>query len=384
VPGIETNLWPWIAKIGPNPGDLNTGCVAIGDHWIVTARHVVAGSTQMQVHFDNGTHVLSTAIYPHPTDDIALVEFSQPLPGWYEPLWNPPTNGALIEIVGYGYNGSFSGGTWTWNGPYGTKRRGRNSKSQTFTGDVGGGIVGTFMLADFDSGQAAQNVFGDNLGVAEESTIAPFDSGTGAMIQEGGVWKVGGVNSWVGGVGGGPQPPQYGSIFGIVQLSAYRTWVDGIMPREVRPTGLTPIRGNIVGGNLGSLFYPENVRLVINPGVVFSSSQQPVEFEITATAPAATTPRLAFAYEGHASSANIVTRIELYNYALGQFEVVSNANSTILDSVIETVITANPSRFINSSNLQVRARISARAGGPVFSNPWALRVDRAVWNIRMP
>ena len=384
VPGIVTNQWPWIAKIGPMPGDFNTGCAAIGDHWIVTARHVVAGSTQMQVHFDDGTHVLSSAIYQHPTDDVALVEFSQSLPGWYEVHWDAPANGSLMEVIGYGWNGTFSAGTWSWNGPYGTKRRGRNTKSQTFTGDVGGGIMGTFMLADFDSGQAGHNVFNDNTGVTDECTLAPFDSGTGAMIQQAGVWKVAGVNSWVGAVGGGPQPPQYGSIFGVVQLSAYRSWVDGIMPREVRPTNLTPIRGNIISGNMGSLFFPDNVRLVINPGVVFSSSQQPVEFEITATSPTATTPKLVFAYEGHASSSNVITRIELFNFASGQFEMVSNTNSSTTDAIIETIITSNPSRFINSANLQVRARISARAGGPVFSSPWALRVDRSVWNIKMP
>jgi hypothetical protein len=151
----------------------------------------------------------------------------------------------------------------------------------------------------------------------------------------------------------------------------------------VVPTTLTPIRGNLQSGNLQSLQFSDNNRLVYRPGITLSTAQSPVEFEVRATSPTLNTSQLAFAYEGHATAASVFTKIELLNQTTGLYETVSNGASTTGDTVIETVVTSNPNRFIHSTTGEVRARISARANGPVLLFPWTHRVDRAVWNIKM-
>lgn len=381
VPGVETMLWPNVAKIGPSSSSPNATATAIGDHWVITAGHVAGSNTQVQFVLDDGTRFDSIAIHKHPTDDIALIQFAETLPGWQQVHWDQPPIGSLMEIIGYGRTGTLNGTTWSFVTGYGVKRRGRNVYSTTFAGNLGGGIVGTFMVGDFDGNGI--DTFGDGGPVSDECTYGAGDSGGAVLIQQGGVWKLAGINDFIGAVSGGPPPPQWGSIFGAVRISDYRAWVETFMPREVVPTTLTPIRGNLQSGNLQSLYFSDNNRLAYRPGVTLSTSQSPVEFEIRATSPTLSTSQLAFAYEGHATGTAIFTKIELLNQVTGLYEMISNGPSTTGDSVIETVITSNPNRFIHQSTGEVRARISAKANGPVLLFPWSHRVDRAVWNIKM-
>jgi hypothetical protein len=379
LPGIPTSTYPWAAKIGPNPGSFNSSCSAIGDHWIITAKHVVAGNTQMQVHFDNGTHVVSDAIFPHPTDDLALVRFPQTLPGWYQVHWAQPAVGATMEIVGYGWSGTWNGTSWSFDNQYGTKRWARNRYTTTMSGNLGGGIVGTFMVADFDGNGV--DFYGDGGPLTNEGTLGGLDSGGPAFIDDG-TLKVAGVHIFVGSAGG-PQAPQYGSVFGSMRLSDYRTWIDTIMPRETWPTMLHPTRGILVSGNMASLNSSDDNRLVYRPGIVFATGQAPVEYDTMATSPTLNPTKIVFAIESSATSPNIHRTVQLYNYDTLQFETMGTSPSTTTDSVTEYTITSNPGRFVHS-NGEVWARISAKAQGPVFAYPWQFAVDRAVWNIQMP
>ena len=197
-----------------------------------------------------------------------------------------------------------------------------------------------------------------------------------------GTAKLAGVNIFVGSAGG-PNAPQYGSVFGSLRLSDYRVWVDSIMPREVWPTMLHPTRGVLVAGNMASLNSSDDNRLIYRPGIVFSSVQAPVEYDTMATSPTLNPTKIVFAIESSATSPNIHRTVQLYNYDTLQFETMSTVPSTTTDSVTEYTITSNPGRFVHS-NGEVWARISAKAQGPVFAYPWQFAVDRAVWNIQMP
>ena len=380
VPGTITSGWPWVAKIGGAGGNLNVSSVAVGDHWIITAKHVVSGQTQMQVLFDNGVHVLSDAIFPHPTDDVALVRFPQTLPGWYQIHWPQLALGTDLDIVGYGWTGTWNGTSWSYVQTYGTKRHGRNEYSTTLSGNLGGGIVGTFMVADFDGNGV--DLYNDGGPITGESTLGGLDSGGGTFYIDGTTPKLAGVNVFVG-AHGGPPAPQYGSVFGSLRLSDYRVWVDSIMPREVWPTMLHPTRGVLVSGNMASLNSSDNNRLTYRPGIVFSTALPPVEYEIMATSPTLNPTKLVFAIESSATSPNIHRTVQLYNYDTLQFENMGSVPSTTSDSVTEYTITSNPGRFVHV-NGEVWARISAKAEGPVFAYPWQFAVDRAVWNIQMP
>jgi hypothetical protein len=246
---------------------------------------------------------------------------------------------------------------------------------------LGGGIVGTFMVADFDGNGV--DSFGDGGPVAGESTLGGLDSGGGAFIMSGGVPRLVGVNIFVGGLTGGPNAPQYGSIFGCLRISDYRTWVDSIMPREVWPTMFHPVRGIQTGGNLASLNVSDDNRVVYRPGITFTTSQNPIEWDVMSTSPTLNPTELKFAVESSASSANIRQQVQLWDYDANAWVPMTPSQCTTTDSVQEFTITTNPGRFV-AANGEVWSRIGAKANGPVFVYPYTFSVDRATWHIKMP
>jgi hypothetical protein len=381
LPGTLTSDYHWVAKIGGFPGSFNVSSVAIGDHWIITAKHVVSGQSQMQIGFDNGFTAVSDAIFPHPTDDVALVRFPNVLPGWYQFHWTQLAHTTPFNIVGYGWSGTWNGTAWSYDNTYGTKRVGSNVYSTTFSGNLGGGIVGTFMVADFDGNGV--DSFGDGGPVAGESTLGGLDSGGGAFIMSGGVPRLVGVNVFVGGLTGGPNAPQYGSIFGCLRISDYRTWVDSIMPREVWPTMFHHVRGIQTGGNMASLNVSDDNRVVYRPGITFTTSQNPIEWDVMSTSPTLNPTELKFAVESSASSANIRQQVQLWDYDANAWVPMTPSQCTTTDSVQEFTITTNPGRFV-AANGEVWSRIGAKANGPVFVYPYTFSVDRATWHIKMP
>jgi hypothetical protein len=383
LPGIVTSSWPWAGKIG-SFASYNTSGVAIGDHWILTVRHAVFGMAPGDGRFqlDDGSTYSSIAIYWNANDDIALVQVAETLPGWYDPYWGLAETGQVVELVGYGNTGTFSGGTWSFSGAYGTKRRGMNKVSGIQFADFGGSpaIRGTWLIYDFDG--PSLDWLGDGGPVADECTLGGGDSGGPTFLNDGGVWKVAGLHSWIGSFGGGPSAPQYGSALGDIRLGSYRSWFESIVPAEVFPNSMSLFRGAVVSGVLADVNRPDDSRLVLRPGVVFSSSEAPVQLILSGTSPVASTTSLRFCLEAQASAPNITQTTELYNFSSGVYVPVDTRTAAMTDSLVEIVNTTNPSEFIETGTRTVRARIIAKAQGPVFAFPWLVRIDRAVWNIK--
>lgn len=147
------------------------------------------------------------------------------------------------------------------------------------------------------------------------------------------------------------------------------------------PTTLTPVRGNLVSGNLASLLASDNNRLVYRPGVVLSNQLAPVQYEVLGTAPQQTATTLRFRIESHASSSSISQKIEMYDYVAGAFVTIDTRNLTTTDDLIEAVISTNASRYIQAGTRQTRTRIEFRATGPTLGFPWESRVDLAMWRL---
>lgn len=379
VPGIDTNQWTFAGKIG-DLNDFGTSGVAVGDHWILTARHAVGGMPDDGARFmmENGMTFRSIAIYRHATDDIALVRVAETLPGWYDIYWNSDQVGKTTEVVGYGVRGMMVNGDWEFDySSYGTQRRGANKVTFTQFLDEGG-IRGDFIVSDFDGNGI--DIFGDGGPVTGESTVGPGDSGGPTFIQENSIWKVAGLHIWIGSAGG-PEPPHYGSIYGDIRLSSYRTWYDTIVPAEVLPATMNLLRGLVISGNLQSLYRSDNNSLTLRPGIVFSTNESPIQMVLEGTSPVATTPELRFAVESRANQANLRQTVELFNFNTNMYEVLASANLPTVDTVVEIVVNSSPSRFIDPATRTVRAKLSYRAVGPVFSYPWLISIDRAVWNI---
>jgi hypothetical protein len=149
--------------------------------------------------------------------------------------------------------------------------------------------------------------------------------------------------------------------------------------RMIVATSFSPVRGIVTGGNLASLQNSDNNKLLIRPGVVFATGDPPVQIRVDATAPAALPNGIAFSVETSASFGNAQQRIWLWNYVIGNYELVDTRLATLTDDVTHVTIRTNSSRFIQPGTLALRALVTYRAVGPAFSYPWSARIDKIWW-----
>jgi len=150
-------------------------------------------------------------------------------------------------------------------------------------------------------------------------------------------------------------------------------------PIDVFPDDYNIIIGSYVAGNLESLVYSDNSYLIFkNPGVT-----QQIQLILYGEATYDCPLTLTFKLEAHVSTQiTIEQTIELFNYDTGLYEEIDNRVIPNYDIVVEEVITENPSRFIHSSTLNMKARITYILTSPrIPSMPfyWTANLDQAKW-----
>lgn len=145
------------------------------------------------------------------------------------------------------------------------------------------------------------------------------------------------------------------------------------------PGSLAVNPGIIIGGNLASLAQSDDNRLIIRPGIVFSTGQFPVSVVVQGVASTSSPTSLKLVVESSASSQNIFESIEAFNFTTGVYDLLFAGQSQTSD--MSRVLTiANPSSHIGPGNV-VRARVRYRANGPVFAYPWQARLDELTWRL---
>jgi photosystem II stability/assembly factor-like uncharacterized protein len=152
-----------------------------------------------------------------------------------------------------------------------------------------------------------------------------------------------------------------------------------IAATEIQPTGFTKVRGEIVSGTWQSTITSDDNRLVMRPGITFTTSQAPIAVEFTAQAPL-NTNSLTLQVESSATAQTIGLQIEMFDYDANQYVSVHSAASSTTDQTY-TFEPANGGRFVSASG-QVKTRISYKANGPVFVYPWNGRLDWVHWRAR--
>jgi hypothetical protein len=150
-----------------------------------------------------------------------------------------------------------------------------------------------------------------------------------------------------------------------------------IGPTQIIPSAYSLVLGQPHGGGLTSVERSDNVYLQMRPGVVFSTGQDPVQVEFTATFPSENFMDLNLFVEGSASAANVGITIDMYDYdAMGWVQCHSGMSS--LSDTTYRIDSDDPNRWISASN-QVRCRIRYRPIGPIFAYPWTARLDWIGW-----
>jgi hypothetical protein len=168
--------WQYEGNFGPFLG------TAIAPNFFITAKHV-AGSDS--VFYFNGTPYPLVRQFNDAFTDLTIWQVSGNLP-ISAPLYSSggEVDQRLVAIGRGTQRGSeiFLGGTlrgWNWGASDFVRRWGENY----VTAIVQGGLANAYVYATFDSS-----------GSPNESHLSAGDSGGALFIQEGGVWKLAGIN----------------------------------------------------------------------------------------------------------------------------------------------------------------------------------------------
>jgi hypothetical protein len=160
----------------------------IASHFFITAHHI-GGNIGDVLSFNNQTFT-TTAVFDDPTSDLRIWQVSGTF-SIFAPLYPKQDEvGQLVVDIGRGtrrgneidLNGNLQG--WGWGAADGRQRWGENIVSSIYNN----GPEDDLLRATFD-----QN------GIASECTLSAGDSGGGAFMNDGGVWKLAGVNFGVDG-----------------------------------------------------------------------------------------------------------------------------------------------------------------------------------------
>jgi len=124
-------------------------------------------------------------------------------------------------------------------------------------------------------------------------------------------------------------------------------------------TTYNAVQGSRTTGSLADISASDDNRLILSP--VERSAKFGLGIVVSTTAPSATPASFNFGLESSNPSptGRIRTQsIEMWNWATSAWELVDTRPTTVTDSLAVVTISANPARFVNSSTLEVKARIS--------------------------
>ena len=175
---LANSGWQWQ---GTWSGGLGT---AIGPHHFVTAKHL--GGAIGDVFTLGTTPYFTLSSVDSVSSDLRIWEVLETLPSWAELYRSPDELGKPLVVMGFGVSRGpevrvsdvLKG--WEWGTGAGTLRWGENVVVGT---NNYGPNIGPLLKARFDAGANAN-----------EAHLASNDSGGGVFIQEGGQWKLAGIN----------------------------------------------------------------------------------------------------------------------------------------------------------------------------------------------
>jgi hypothetical protein len=164
----------------------------IAPQYFVTAKHL-GNLTGQSITFLDSTSYTTTARFLDPNSDLAIYQISGTFPNdKIVPMYSGSfsTNQAMTifgrgrsrtdtEVIGARFPNGTEAKGWTWGAFTGNRSWGTN----TYDGLADGGAAGPQLAYEFDAG-----------GGSNEGILATNDSGGPVFMQEGGLWKLAGIN----------------------------------------------------------------------------------------------------------------------------------------------------------------------------------------------
>jgi hypothetical protein len=222
----------------------------ISPNWVLTAAHVVDSASTLTFKVGGASYTADRWL-AHPSwtgnlgagYDIGLVHLPTAVTGVTPARRYTGTSerGAVAAIVGYGTTGTGLTGGTTFDG----QKRGAQNVLDVLDNP-------RLLLMDFDNPRNRNDSsMGSNRPQNLEGLIAPGDSGGGAFITTRSGTFLAGVHSW-GGSYDGNTNFDYGDVSGHTRVSAFNSWMDGVMASSATGGG-----GTVVSGTGGASAVPE-------------------------------------------------------------------------------------------------------------------------------
>lgn len=150
---------------------------------------------------------------------------------------------------------------------------------------------------------------------------------------------------------------------------------------EVDPGAYTINFGSLSSGNLSSLTASDNSRMEINSSVPVALSDPPIRIEVTGTSPTLTPKELCLRIEGQTNVSPVRQTVEFYDYTSALWRTMDVRQTTNgSDSVVHVNVGYDPARFV-SSGYVLKARMNYENTGPIFTNPWKVKLDEVTWEV---
>jgi len=217
----------------------------------------------------------------------------------------------------------------------------------------------------------------DRMGVDASGPLADLVADSGAEAD---LWALGTSFGAITDAKIGPDGYMYLCNWSGGRIYKVKPKADAVFPYDVQR-----VRGLITGGNLeASLEYPDNNRLQLRPGIVFTTGQAPILLECFGTSPFPAPAGLDFVIEASATSPAIDMIVELYNFNTGAYVTAQTIDLTTTDTKYTIAVPGTPSHFVQVGTNEMRARVSMRATGPVFAYPWTGSIDMLHWTSDIP
>jgi hypothetical protein len=150
----------------------------------------------------------------------------------------------------------------------------------------------------------------------------------------------------------------------------------------VAPVDYTVFRGLQVSGQLSDVQATDDQYLKFNPGITLNPSEPPVWIEFEGTLPSDNPTTLSVTLEASANSVSINQSIEMFNWDIGQYQLVDSRLASLnSDSVVTINVTSNVADYVQAGTGHIKTRTGWRASGIVFLFPWTICIDHVAWTV---
>lgn len=145
------------------------------------------------------------------------------------------------------------------------------------------------------------------------------------------------------------------------------------------PANMTLVRGILLSGSVADLIYSDDIRVLLRPGVVLSSSERPIQLTINSNTAPTNPQMISITVESSANQPNVRQYVDAFNFVSSTWVQVDSRTLAMSDQSISLPLPSPYPRFVSSSGV-MRIRLSYIPAGPILAYPWQVRVDEMTFS----